>query len=82
MSDPAKYRKREEVDDMREHHDPIMHTEQALIARGVVSEDDLKNQRKEIYDAIADAVDFALDSPLPDASELMTDVLAENDHAD
>jgi pyruvate dehydrogenase E1 component alpha subunit len=81
MSDPAKYRKREEVDDMREHHDPIMHTEQALIARGVVNEDDLKNQRKTIYDAIADAVDYALDSPLPDASELTTDVLAEADHA-
>ena len=82
MSDPAKYRKRSEVDDMREHHDPIMHTEQTLISRGLVSEDDLKNKRKIIYDAIADAVDFALESPLPDTSELMTDVLAETTHAD
>ena len=82
MSDPAKYRKREEVDDVREHSDPIMLVEQKLTSRKISTDDDLKARRKVIYDAIADAVDFALESPLPDTRELMTDILAENHHAD
>lgn len=81
MSDPAKYRKREEVDDVREHSDPIMLTEQKLIARKVLSEDEIKERRRVIYDDIADAVDFALESPLPDASSLLTDIYAGDDHA-
>ena len=82
MSDPAKYRKREEVDDVREHSDPIMLVEQKLTSRKISTDDDLKARRKVIYDAIADAVDFALESPLPDTRELMTDILAEIHHAD
>ncbi len=81
MSDPAKYRKREEVDDVREHSDPIMLVEQKLVSRKIATDESLKAQRKVIYDEIADAVDFALDSALPDTSELMTDILMEPHHA-
>ncbi len=77
MSDPAKYRKREEIDEVRATSDPIMLAEQKLVARKVVSEDDIKAKRKVIYDDIADAVDYALESPLPPVDELITDVLVE-----
>lgn len=78
MSDPAKYRKREEVDDVREHSDPIMLVEQRLISRNIATDESLKAQRKVIYDEIADAVDYALESPLPDTAELMTDITSDD----
>lgn len=77
MSDPAKYRKREEIDEVRATSDPIMLAEQKLVARKIVSEDDIKAKRKIIYDDIADAVDYALESPLPPVEELTIDILVE-----
>ena len=74
MSDPAKYRTREEVQDMREHHDPIAHAEQDLLALGVKGED-LKAIDKEIKDIVVAAAKFAEEAPEPEASELGTDVL-------
>jgi len=77
MSDPAKYRSREEVQEMREKHDPIEHAKQELIKRGM-SEDKIKDIDKRIRAAVTDAADFAENSPEPEAAELYTDVLVES----
>ncbi|MEM6626353.1 MAG: pyruvate dehydrogenase (acetyl-transferring) E1 component subunit alpha [Pseudomonadota bacterium] len=77
MSDPAKYRKREEVDDIRSHHDPIEGLKQKLLEAGHATEDDLKAVDKEIRAIVADAAEFAQTSPEPDPKELWTDVLVE-----
>jgi len=74
MSDPAKYRTREEVQDVREHNDPISHAERELIKLGV-KEDDLKAIDKEIKDIVVEAAKFAEDAPEPAPEELYTDVL-------
>ena len=76
MSDPAKYRDKKEVEDMRENSDPIERVKgQILSAHG--SEDRLKEIEKEIKLIVNDAAEFSLSSPLPDPSELYTDVLIE-----
>jgi pyruvate dehydrogenase E1 component alpha subunit len=77
MSDPARYRTREEVQDYREHRDPISHAERDLEAIGV-KEDELKTIDKEIKDIVVKAAKFAEDAPEPDAAELYTDVLVES----
>jgi pyruvate dehydrogenase E1 component alpha subunit len=76
MSDPAKYRTREEVQSVREKRDPIEHFGQRLIQRSVAREDDLKAIDKEIRGIVNTAAEFATESPEPDAAELYTDVLA------
>ncbi len=75
MSDPAKYRSRDEVDKMREEHDPIEQVRLRLLKDGV-SEDALKKIDAEIRKIVAEAADFATSDKEPDASELTTDVLA------
>jgi len=77
MSDPAKYRKREEVDDIRTHHDPIEGLKGQILELGHATEDDLKKIDNEIKAIVKEAADFSLESPEPDASELWTDVLIE-----
>ncbi|MBA4340406.1 pyruvate dehydrogenase (acetyl-transferring) E1 component subunit alpha [Hyphomonas sp.] len=77
MSDPAKYRKREEVDDIRTHHDPIDGLKGQIIEQGHATEDDLKKIDNEIKAIVKEAADFSLESPEPDPSELWTDVLIE-----
>ena len=77
MSDPARYRTREEVQDVREHNDPITHAERALEAMGV-KEDELKAIDKEIKDIVVNAAKFAEDTPEPAPAELYTDVLVGN----
>jgi len=77
MSDPAKYRKREEVDEIRTHHDPIEGLKGQIIEQGYATEDDLKKIDNEIKAIVKEAADFSLASPEPDASELWTDVLIE-----
>jgi len=74
MSDPAKYRSREEVQSVREKSDPIEHAKRELEAAGV-SEDELKALEKEIRRIVQDAADFAEESPEPSPGELYTDVL-------
>jgi pyruvate dehydrogenase E1 component alpha subunit len=74
MSDPAKYRTREEVQDMREHHDPIEGAKAELVKLGV-DEDKLKDIDKRIRAQVAEAADFAESSPEPPPQELYTDVL-------
>ncbi|MCB9957284.1 MAG: pyruvate dehydrogenase (acetyl-transferring) E1 component subunit alpha [Rhodospirillaceae bacterium] len=77
MSDPAKYRTREEVSQMRETRDPIEHVRKALLGGEKVSEDDLKAIDKEIRQIVNDAASFAQESPEPDPAELWTDVLVD-----
>jgi pyruvate dehydrogenase E1 component alpha subunit len=76
MSDPAKYRSKEEVAKMRQEHDPIDHLRRLLLDDGHADEAALKNIDREIKDVISAATDFAQTSPEPDPSELYADVLA------
>ena len=77
MSDPAKYRTREEVTEMREHHDPIA-TARAELLRLGVSEAELKSVEEETKAVVNDAAEFAQTSPEPDPAELWTDILLES----
>jgi pyruvate dehydrogenase E1 component alpha subunit len=77
MSDPAKYRTREEVDDIRSHHDPIDLIKKRLIDAGHATEDELKDLDKAVKKIVNEAAEFAKDSPEPDPAELYTDVLVE-----
>ncbi|MGD9868513.1 MAG: pyruvate dehydrogenase (acetyl-transferring) E1 component subunit alpha [Hyphomicrobiales bacterium] len=74
MSDPAKYRSKEEVQKMREEQDPIEQCRSRIIRRGIASEDELKAVDKDIRATINEAAEFAQNDPEPDASELWTDV--------
>ena len=74
MSDPAKYRSREEVQAMRDKSDPIEGAKRDLAALGV-GEDKLKEIEREIKAAVAESADFAEQSPEPPLDELYTDVL-------
>jgi pyruvate dehydrogenase E1 component alpha subunit len=76
MSDPAKYRTREEVQGMREQHDPIDHSRAKLLSLGL-EEAALQKVEAEIKTRVQDAADFAQSTPEPDPAELWTDVLAE-----
>jgi pyruvate dehydrogenase E1 component alpha subunit len=76
MSDPAKYRTREEVDEVRKTRDPIDHLRERLEAAGV-DDATLKAVDAEIKKIVADAAEFARTAPEPDVAELYTDVYAE-----
>jgi len=78
MSDPAKYRTREEVQKMREEKDAIEHVRDLLLSGKHATEDDLKAIDKEIKDIVNKSADFAKESPEPDPSELWTDVYADD----
>ena len=76
MSDPAKYRTKEEVDEVKQTRDPIDHIKERLAGVGV-TEDDLKGIDAEVKRIVAEAAEFARTSPEPDPSELYTDVYLE-----
>ena len=76
MSDPAKYRSKEEVQEMREKHDPIEGLRARMLAAGAIDEAGLKAIDKEIKDVVAQSAEFAQMSPEPDPKELWTDVYA------
>ena len=75
MSDPAKYRTKEEVQKMRTEHDPIEQVRVRLMDKGWASEDELKQTDREIRQIVAEAAEFAQTDPEPDPSELWTDVV-------
>ena len=77
MSDPAKYRTREEVDEVRKTRDPIDHVEELLEQHRWADEAALKAIDAEVKKIVADAAEFARTSPEPDPSELYTDVYSE-----
>ena len=74
MSDPAKYRSKEEVQKMREEHDPIEQVRARLLASGV-TEDELKKIDGGVRSIVSEAAEFATQDPEPDPSELYTDIL-------
>jgi pyruvate dehydrogenase E1 component subunit alpha len=76
MSDPAKYRTREEVQEMREHRDPIDLLRKRILEEGTVSEAELKEIDREVRAMINEAAEFAQQDPEPDGAELCTDVTA------
>jgi pyruvate dehydrogenase E1 component alpha subunit len=77
MSDPAKYRAREEVQKMRDEHDPIEQVRHRLEEKGWASEDSLKDVDKDIRRIVNEAAEFAQADPEPDPSELWTNIYAE-----
>jgi pyruvate dehydrogenase E1 component alpha subunit len=77
MSDPAKYRSRDEVQAVRDKSDPIEHIKRELEAAGA-TEEELKQIDKDIRQIVVEAADFAEQMPEPDPSELYTDVLVES----
>lgn len=81
MSDPAKYRTREEVQKMREERDAIEHVREMLLQGGHATEDDLKAIDKEIKAIVNASADFARESPEPALDELWTDIYADAESA-
>jgi pyruvate dehydrogenase E1 component alpha subunit len=77
MSDPAKYRTKEEVEDVRLHRDPIEHVKSRLMKEHSVDEEALKTIDKNVRDIVVASAQFAQESPEPDVSELMTDIYTE-----
>ncbi|MCO4054684.1 MAG: pyruvate dehydrogenase (acetyl-transferring) E1 component subunit alpha [Bosea sp.] len=75
MSDPAKYRTKDEVQKMREEHDPIEQVRARLINQWKVAEEELKAIDARARDVVNDAAEFATHDPEPDPSELYTDIL-------
>lgn len=78
MSDPAKYRTKEEVDKYRSEFDPINTLRNLILEQKHASEDNLKKIENDVKAIVQDAADFSLQSPEPDASELWTDILIED----
>jgi len=76
MSDPAKYRTREEVQKMRDERDPIESVRTLLLEGNHATEDDLKAIDKEIKKIVNESADFAKESPEPALEELWTDIYA------
>jgi pyruvate dehydrogenase E1 component alpha subunit len=77
MSDPAKYRDKDEVTRMREERDPIEQVRARLLEKKWATEEDLKKVDADVRAIVTDAADFATNDPEPDASELYTDILLE-----
>ncbi len=77
MSDPAKYRTRDEVNKMRTEHDPIDHLRQRLLDDHGADDTALRDIERRVREVVAEAAQYAQDCPEPDADELWTDVLAE-----
>jgi pyruvate dehydrogenase E1 component alpha subunit len=76
MSDPRKYRTREE-EERHESNDPIGKYERVLLDHGVITDETIKEIMKSTRDEVRDAMTFANESPEPDMSELYTDVFVE-----
>ncbi|SDE18789.1 pyruvate dehydrogenase (acetyl-transferring) E1 component subunit alpha [Limimaricola pyoseonensis] len=77
MSDPAKYRSRDEVQKMREERDPIEQIRKVLLSGQHATEDDLKAIDKEIKEIVNEAAEFSKESPEPALEELWTDIYAD-----
>ncbi len=74
MSDPAKYRTKEEVDEQKAKRDPIEHVKKLIIDAGHADEAALKEIDRDIRTVVSESATFAQESPEPDPSELMTDI--------
>ena len=76
MSDPAKYRSKDEVSTMRAEHDPIEQVKQRILEKRYGTEESLKELETEIRAIVTEAADFATADAEPAASELWTDIYA------
>ena len=74
MSDPGKYRSKEEVIDYKENHDPINTMKKYLISKKMINEIKLEELEEKIKSIIDDSVNFAKNSPEPSENELYTDI--------
>ena len=79
MSDPAKYRTKEELEDYKAQ-DPIERVKKVLLEEKYASEEELKNIDKQIKDRVLDAVKFAEESPYPTVDEVYKDVYVQQDY--
>jgi pyruvate dehydrogenase E1 component alpha subunit len=77
MSDPAKYRSKDEVTTMRSEHDPIEQVKSRILERRYGTEESLKQVEAEVRALITEAADFATSDPEPAPSELWTDITAD-----
>ncbi len=77
MSDPAKYRSREEVSKVRKESDPIDNLREVLLKHKMTTEEALKDIDREVKAVVTQAANFAQKSPEPDSRELYTDILVE-----
>jgi len=75
MSDPAKYRSKDEVQKMREEHDPIEQVRHRLLGPWHVTEAQLKDIDAKVREIVNEAAEFATNDREPDPSELWTDIL-------
>ncbi|MBP2227067.1 pyruvate dehydrogenase (acetyl-transferring) E1 component subunit alpha [Azospirillum agricola] len=78
MSDPAKYRTKEEVEKMRSESDPIDQLKAKLLAGNHADEEKLKEIDRAVKAIVTESAEFAQQSPEPDVSELWTDILVES----
>jgi pyruvate dehydrogenase E1 component alpha subunit len=78
MSDPAKYRTRDEVQKMRQEHDPIEQVRKRLLDEGLANEDELKDIDRQVRENVTEAAEFAQADPEPDAAELWTDIYVQS----
>ncbi len=74
MSDPAKYRPKEEVDKVRTEHDPIEQVRSRLLKKGFANEEALKKIDAQVRATVNEASEFAINDAEPDPAELFTDV--------
>ncbi|ABD44567.1 pyruvate dehydrogenase (acetyl-transferring) E1 component, alpha subunit [Ehrlichia chaffeensis str. Heartland] len=74
MSDPAKYRSKQEVEEIKEHKDPITNLKNYLISNNIISDDECNKYDKEIRNIVKESVDFSQNSSEPDAKMLYTDI--------
>jgi pyruvate dehydrogenase E1 component alpha subunit len=79
MSDPQKYRSKEEVEEYK-HRDPIEQIRAVILENKLATEEELEGIDKKVKEIVAESVQFAEDSDFPDASEAYTDVYVENDY--
>ncbi len=77
MSDPAKYRTKDEVSRMRDEHDPIEQVRRRLLETHGMAEDELKSVDGKVREIVNEAAEFATNDPEPDVAELWTDILRE-----
>ena len=76
MSDPAKYRTKEELTEVREKRDPIENFGKKLIERGVMNAEDMKQMDAAVKAVVIASAEFATESPEPGLAELYTDIYA------
>ena len=79
MSDPGKYRSKDEVEKYKQEFDPIERLRARMLGEFGIKEDELKTIEVQVKQTVQEATDFATQSPEPDPSELWTDILIEGD---